>query len=221
MDTRPPGDELDPQAAPRPDAPEVPQYQHSGPPPQPQWQQPAWQPAPQAVMVPIPGAVATEHALLIPAGFGPRFLAFLIDMATLGIIVQIFKLLIGYHDPDPDQMLNAMRHALRSGGTDWSNLKAYSSPGWLTFLQYCIYATYYTVFHAYNGATLGKMALGLTVRQRDGRPLTLLMAAARWVGYWLTGWLLYTAWMIGLDREKRTAYDALLKLNVFKVVAKQ
>jgi uncharacterized RDD family membrane protein YckC len=167
-------------------------------------------------MVPIPGAVAIPGALLIPAGFGPRFLAFLIDMVVLGIIGRIFMLLIGYHEPDPDKMMQLMRQFAHT--MDWALLEKAGPPGWLTFLQYCIYAAYYTFSHAFNGATLGKMALGLQVRTRSGQQLTVLQAALRWVGYWLTGWLLYTAWMIGLDREKRTAYDAVLKLNVFKVV---
>ena len=214
---RPPGDELDPQAAPRPEQPAPPPY----PPQQGEWRQsppPDYQPA-QAVMVPIPGAVVIPGALLIPAGFGPRFLAFLIDMIVIGILIKIFSMLIGYEEPDPEKLWPMFQQALLH--MEWSKLESIGPPAWLTFLQYCIYASYYTFFHAFNGATLGKMALGLQVRQRNGQPLSVGMAAVRWVCYWLTGWLLYTAWMIGFDREKRTAYDALLKLNVFKVVNRQ
>jgi uncharacterized RDD family membrane protein YckC len=216
MDTRPPGDELDPQAAPRQDAPAPP---YALPPPEPEeWQvQPQAQPA-AALLVPIPGAVAYEGALLVPAGFAPRFLAFLIDIVVLGILAKIFILLIGYHEPDPEKLLGAFRAMLRSGGSGGGGLDQYMPPSWLTFMQYCIYAAYYTLFHSFNGATVGKMALGLQVRHRDGRPLTLGLAFARWVGYWFTGWLAYTSWLIPFESEKRTAYDWVLKLNVFKVV---
>jgi uncharacterized RDD family membrane protein YckC len=210
-----PGDELDPQAAPRPEAPLPPPAVQQPSSPQQSWPQ---QHPPQQVMAPIPGAVAYENTVLVPAGFGPRLLAFLIDMVMLGILVQIFKMLVGYQDPDPDQVMNAMRHFFRT--FDAQAIEHFGPPGWVTFLQYCIYAAYYSLFHAFNGATLGKMALGLQVRQRDGQPLSFMQAALRWLGYWLTGWLAYTAWMISIDREKRTAYDAVLKLNVFKVMPK-
>ena len=65
-------------------------------------------------MAPIPGAVAYEDTVLVPAGFGPRLMAFLIDMVVLGILIQIFKPLVGYTDPSPDQVMNAVRHFMRT-----------------------------------------------------------------------------------------------------------
>ena len=212
MDTRPPGDELDPQAAPRPGEP----LAAASPPPQ-------WPGAPQAqysqaVMVPVKGAVVVDGVVMVPAGFAPRFWAHLLDMVVLGILVKIFVTLAGVHQPDPDQAMNAMRQFFHT--FDPKPLQSFQPDTWVTFMTYVLYGAYYTLFHAYNGASLGKMAFGLQVRTREGQPLSLSLAFARYLGYWATMLVLYTCWLIPIDREKRTAYDALLKLNVFKPVGR-
>jgi uncharacterized RDD family membrane protein YckC len=204
---RPPGDELDPQAVPTGPAPAA----YSPPP-----SDPRQYPQVMAPQYYVPGVISTEAGLLAPAGFAPRFVAFLIDAAVLGILVQIFTLLAGVPQPDEQQIMQALQGFMRN--FDISVLEKIGPPPWVGILTYLVYGAYFTLFHAYNGASLGKMALGLQVRRADGGPLSLGLAAARYLLYWLAAKLLYTAWMIPLDREKRTAYDALLKLNVYKAL---
>lgn len=223
MDANRPGDELDPQALPPqhslpPQPPLPPQARPPAEPP-PHWQpQDYTPPAHGQVLVAIPGAVAVEGVVLTPAGFTPRFFAYLLDWVVLMILVRIFVMLAGIPEPDANEAMRAFQQFMRT--MDYTLLESMGPPPWATFLTYAIYAAYYTLFHAYNGATLGKMALGLQVRRRDGQPLSIGLAFLRYVLYWATAWLAYTAWWIWVDRERRTAYDAVLKLNVFKAVGK-
>jgi uncharacterized RDD family membrane protein YckC len=226
-----PDSELDPQAVPRGDA----QASHNEPPnpyvppqqyvPQqrmtPQPGAPYGQPWPQpgyAQAYGVAGQVVTEGVLLIPAGFGPRFGAFLIDMLLLSITGQIFVLITGIPQPGAEA---GMRELLRFMNTmDFAALDALSdavAPPWYeAVLLYGLYAAYFTLFHGLAGATLGKMALGLSVRRQDGRPLDLGYAFLRYALYFLAAKLIYTAWWMFADPEKRTLYDVFLKTNVFR-----
>ncbi|MDQ3023887.1 MAG: RDD family protein [bacterium] len=206
-----PGDELDPQAA------ATTQMPGQGEPQQPHVvQQPGYPPQAMAPHYYVPGVITTEIGPMVPAGFGPRFLAFVIDAFVLGILTQIFTMLAGVPQIDEQQALAALQGFMRDFNID--ALSQLGPPGWVLVLSSFIFGAYYVFFHAYNHASLGKMALGLQVRQQDGAPLGLRLAFFRYVLYWLAAKLLYTAWLIPLDREKRTAYDALLKLNVFRSI---
>ncbi len=183
------------------------------PPPQPQ--------APRAAR----GAIEVEHVTWTPAGLAPRVLAFCIDAVILALAGQALVLIAGIPEPDLAQVLDAYLRL-------WSELLASGMPtehtlaqltelarpiqlaGWLSV---AMYFCYFTTFHWLAGGTLGKLCLGLRVLRRDGRRLSLGWAALRYLGYFLCSKLVYTAWFIPLDAEKRTLYDLALGTNVFKM----
>jgi uncharacterized RDD family membrane protein YckC len=160
--------------------------------------------------------VQTPDGVLEPAGFQPRFMAFLLDGFILFLLLRIFAMVANVPEPTEQEAMGALNSFMRD--FDPAVLEALGPPPWALVLSSTICGAYYTLFHAFGGASLGKMALGLTVRHQDGRTLTLGMAFARYVFYWFAAKLIYTAWWIPIDREKRTLYDVLLKLNVFRVV---
>jgi hypothetical protein len=85
--------------------------------------------------------------------------------------------------------------------------------GWLNI---AICASYFIVFHGLLGASVGKQILGLRVLRSDGRPIGLGGAFARYLGYLISAKMLYTVWWMYFNPEKRTLYDQLLRMNVYR-----
>ena len=77
-------------------------------------------------------------------------------------------------------------------------------------------ACYFSLFHGLLGQSLGKLCVGIRVLRKDGTALGLGWASLRYLGYFLSAKLLYTAWMVPLDTERRTLYDLALGTNVYK-----
>jgi uncharacterized RDD family membrane protein YckC len=168
-----------------------------------------------------------EHAGVawLPAGLGPRVLAFLIDGIILGLAGQVLMLAAGIREPDTARLLDLYLKM-------WSELLASGMPaehtmaqltdlmrplqllGWLNVAMCCCY---FTVFHWLAGGTLGKLCLGLRVLRRDGGRLSLGLSALRYLGYFICAKLLYTAWLVPFTAGKRTLYDIVLGTNVFKM----
>jgi uncharacterized RDD family membrane protein YckC len=180
---------------------------------------PVWRPA-----IAIPGRVVREGIVYAPAGFFPRFYAFLLDGVVLGLLGQLLIMLAQLQMPDPAQSMKVMLEfvtAMMSSGQPNQALQAkleeidasLSLIGWLN-IGLC--AAYFTIAHGMFGTTPGKMVLGLRVLRRDGSDLGIPLALLRYLGYLLCSKLLYTAWLIPLNPERRTAYDMLLKTNVFR-----
>ncbi len=76
-------------------------------------------------------------------GVGPRFLAVLIDTIILAIVSGLLGVGLGPHQPGASSGLSGL-----------------------------IFFVYYIVMEATQGATLGKMALGLRVVRVDGAPIS-------------------------------------------------
>jgi len=167
---------------------------------------------------------AQATALWVPAGFLLRLGAFLIDMVLLLLLLQLVLLIIGFHQPGPSRLLDALGRfleeaALGSGpsATTLAMIANLRRPlvfaGWMN-VGLCL--CYYTLLHGIAGATWGKFALGLRVMRQDGRPLGLGLAFARYVAYFLLARLAYTVWTMPFDRQRRTLYDIALGTNVFR-----
>ena len=245
MDNHPPQpDPWDPQhrlEEPRPSAdeppapaggePDPPEQQPPAPPPpappQQRFQPQAPQPLTTRVVgeTPVPGpVVVTGGVQYIPAGLWPRVGAFLIDAVVLVIAHQIMLLVIGYTPPDTDELIAFLERMLAEAMTrgdfsaatyaqmaEMQQLSLFT--GWLNV---AICAAYYTVFHGMLGASLGKLCLGLVILRHDGSPIGYGIAFVRYLGYFIVAKLLYTAWLIPFNREKRTVYDILLGTNVYR-----
>lgn len=187
------------------------------------------QPAKGTASSPAPGQVVVSGSMLIPAGLWWRVGAFLIDAIVLGVLHQVLLFLIGHNAPDFEQLMGLMDRIFAefvatgtmSAGLE-NEINVMLAPlqfaGWLNVAT-C--AAYFTVFHGMLGASLGKLCLGLTVLRKNGTPLGYGWALLRYAGYLIVAKLLYTAWLIPFNTERRTLYDMILGTNVFRSVPQE
>jgi uncharacterized RDD family membrane protein YckC len=80
----------------------------------------------------------------------------------------------------------------------------------LIFMQVLLGFAYTIGFWLAEGATPGKMALGIRLEMADGRPLTFSAALIRYLGYIPSALLLFLGYLlIGITRQKRGLHDFL------------
>jgi uncharacterized RDD family membrane protein YckC len=85
-------------------------------------------------------------------------------------------------------------------------------------LQLAIGIAYVIGFWVARGATPGKMLMGVEIMTTDGQPIGLGRAIARYLGYFLSGFLLLIGYiMIGLRRDKRGLHDLIAGTVVVRV----
>jgi uncharacterized RDD family membrane protein YckC len=83
------------------------------------------------------------------------------------------------------------------------------------FFSYAIAILYDVLFLRYQGATLGKMALGLRVVRSDGESLGWGVAIGRYFMYIVSGIILLIGYiMAGFDNEKRALHDRVCDTRV-------
>jgi len=83
------------------------------------------------------------------------------------------------------------------------------------FLSYAIAIAYDVVFLRSQGATLGKMALGLKVVRSDGESLGWGVSIGRYFMYIVSGIMLFIGYiMAGFDNEKRALHDRVCDTRV-------
>jgi uncharacterized RDD family membrane protein YckC len=83
------------------------------------------------------------------------------------------------------------------------------------FFSYAIAILYDVLFLRYQGATLGKMALGLRVVRSDGESLGWGVAVGRYFMYIVSGIILLIGYiMAGFDNEKRALHDRVCDTRV-------
>jgi len=83
------------------------------------------------------------------------------------------------------------------------------------FFSYAIAILYDVLFLRYQGATLGKMALGLRVVRSDGESLGWGVAIGRYFMYIVSGIILLIGYiMAGFDTEKRALHDRVCDTRV-------
>jgi uncharacterized RDD family membrane protein YckC len=136
------------------------------------------------------------------AGFWIRVVARLIDGITLGI-AQAFIALLFFGTFGAQFLPKVM-------GSAPIGLR-------LSFqlLSYAIAIAYETVFLRYQGATLGKMALGLKVVRSDGESLGWGISVGRYFMYLVSGIILFIGYiMAGFDNEKRALHDRVCDTRV-------
>jgi uncharacterized RDD family membrane protein YckC len=82
-------------------------------------------------------------------------------------------------------------------------------------LSYAIAIAYETVLLRYQGATLGKMALGLKVVRSNGESLGWGVSVGRYFMYIVSGIILLIGYiMAGFDNEKRALHDRVCDTRV-------
>ncbi len=136
-------------------------------------------------------------------GFGRRVIAFLLDNIILHAaavtVTFIGLLIVGYEIGDAAAGLGSM-------------VAAY----YLTSVAMNMF--YFTWFHGTTGQTPGKRLLGLKVVQTSGEPMNLRVAFLRWVGYLVSGLVLYLGFIwIAFDGRKQGWHDKIAGTYVIKV----
>ena len=87
---------------------------------------------------------------------------------------------------------------------------ALSSVQGLGYLLIMVPLFYSAGFEATQGATPGKMALGMKLRMVNGDPVTLRAGIVRYFGYWLSTLTLGIGFfMVGLTKKKRGLHDMI------------
>lgn len=78
--------------------------------------------------------------------------------------------------------------------------------------------TYFTIFHAWSGQTIGKMVLGIRVVTDNDMPAGLGAAFLRWCGYLMSLAPFATGFLwVAVDRDRRAWHDRLARTRVIMV----
>jgi uncharacterized RDD family membrane protein YckC len=133
-------------------------------------------------------------------GFWMRFLAKFIDYMVVNSVMVAFTLVIivlmGMSDQRDFGLLLGL-YALQ------------------ILVSFGLWLTYSTVMVGKYGATLGKMALGLKVVRPDGSPVSMGLAAGRYLAEILSGMILGIGYlMVAFDEEKRALHDQICGTRV-------
>lgn len=172
----------------------------------------------------IPGAIVVDGATWIPAGFAPRLLAYMIDFAILQILLMLMVMLLGLPKVDDEeatkvgmQVVEELFVGKMPDSATQRRMEELQRPAEIRrWLLLGIAAAYYCTFYLVLGATGGKLAVGLRLMSRNGRPVTVMQVAVRHLVYYLTGWAAYTGWLIPLNAEKRALHDLASGCNVYR-----
>lgn len=175
------------------------------------------------------GSVTVDGVKYLPAGFMPRFWAFLIDAVILAMFHSLLLAFLNYQPPDEKAMLELLSQMMAAmlamqvpGGELLSKLEELQRvariAGWLN-VAVCF--SYYTIFHTVAGATLGKLCLGLTVMTTRGHRISYTTACLRYgVRLLLSRFFFGGAFTVFFDPRRRTAYDMVAGTNVYRPISR-
>ena len=136
------------------------------------------------------------------AGFWIRVVARLIDGITLGVAKALIAWL--FFGMFGAQFMPSVMRSAHMG----VRLNFY-------VLSFVIAIAYEAVLLRYQGATLGKMALGLKVVRSDGESLGWGVSVGRYFMYLISGIILAIGYiMVGFDDEKRALHDRVCDTRV-------
>lgn len=171
---------------------------------------PSWQPLGVVRgMHPAAAVIAGRHY----GGFWIRFLARVIDGILLGVINAVVRiplmLMFGIGTM-------GMRGLGRGSGAGLIFAPAMMGVlGLSALIGVALGAAYEVYFLSTNGATPGKMALGLRVIRADGGPISPMLALGRHFAMWISAFILMIGYiMAGFDPEKRALHDRICETRV-------
>jgi len=147
---------------------------------------------------------------MVYGDFGPRFAAKFIDGLInwlIGMAANLLLTLVFF-----GRLIFQPKPADGATGT----ILAFQGASFLTGIVLGL--TYYWYFlKNHQGATPGKMALGLKVVRSDGSPLTTGRIIGRYFAEWLSGMILMIGYiMAGFDDERRSLHDRICDTRVIK-----
>jgi uncharacterized RDD family membrane protein YckC len=137
------------------------------------------------------------------AGFWRRFVAYIIDGVILNIIYWVIFIIVG----------------LILSSTQSTDIGLFLGlTGGLYLLLFIISLLYYIGLWAWQGATPGKMAMGVKIVKADGSPIGLSRAILRYIGYIISAVIIYIGYlMIAWDSKKQGLHDKMAGTIVVKV----
>ncbi|MBI4634442.1 MAG: RDD family protein [Deltaproteobacteria bacterium] len=148
------------------------------------------------------------------AGFWRRLAAYIIDKIIL-YFLYLFILLVGIAALPHGLPLNSQRlpiNTIMDIGLEFA-------------VSYCVAVglinmLYFTYFHGYGGQTPGKMMLRIKVIKVAGGKITPGAAFLRWVGYLISGAVLYLGFLwVLIDTRKQGWHDKIAGTFVVHAVA--
>lgn len=140
------------------------------------------------------------------AGFWLRFVAAIIDGIVLYIAQMIITVpLMGILG------LTTFNSQTMSEAQQMGAIGAIIGLTIITFLFSSIVQwLYYALMETYNGATLGKMAIGLKVTDLEGNKISFLKATGRYFGKILSGLILLIGYIMAAFTEKKQALHDIM-----------
>ena len=186
--------------------------------------QDAASPEPVAGAAPTPGPASTatttppNNGTQVPqpvtpyAGFWIRLAAYLIDGLILSTVGSIVGGTIG------GAVGGLMALSSTTGGSDEAAVASVLGlTGVLMLVSVAIGAAYYIVLPVVAGATPGKLIVGLEIVNADFRRIGYGSATLRWLGYIVSGIVLYIGFVwIGVDDRKQGWHDKLASTYVVR-----
>ncbi len=154
----------------------------------------------------IHSETASPAAILQPAGFIRRAVAFIIDFF---IIEFLYLILMG---------MGVWGVQLSGAGTgdffpSESGLASLATP--FIAAWFFLFIAYFTFFHSYDGQTPAKMIVRIKVAAESGAPLPFFQALARSFGYFISGFFFGFGFLLSIfERKKRALHDFLVRSYV-------
>jgi uncharacterized RDD family membrane protein YckC len=188
----------------QPNQPPPNQWPPNQPPPN-QWQPnqpPPWGQAPSGGWIappPQPGpAPGVEFA-----GFGARFLAYVIDAIVVSFVIVVCFVVLA--------IVVGVGGGFGSGVGTRPSSSASAAVGIVFLIAFVLLLAYYPWFWSHGGQTPGMRAMGIrVVRDQDGGPVSGGQAIIRLIGYWLSGAILYLGFIwIFIDARRRGWHDLI------------
>ncbi len=139
---------------------------------------------------------------VVPAGFLRRWAAVFLDAFVIGIVAQIVAAIAG--GVFAFSLFGGME---ASGGEASAGLLAFYLVFYLIY--FVLAGAYYALMESSsNQATVGKLALGIKVTDREGRRLSFGRALGRWLAAALSHLTLWIGFlMAGFTERKRALHD--------------
>lgn len=139
----------------------------------------------------------TAHIAAVPAGFGERFLAYVIDGLPFVICCNV-----------------SLRYMIRNMGFEYNSatvLKWY-------LVWIFVYILYQAILSSGGRATVGKWLLGLRIRAKDGGNLGFFAAILRAIGYFLSSALFEFGYLLAFfTPQKRALHDYIAGSAVIRL----
>lgn len=167
--------------------------------------------------------VSREASRPLPtASAGARFMAFVLDLFILLGLIWLGSSITGTATSSDEEwriLMTTLSNLVK--GIEHGDFFALLLPNKLILqglLRNIIVLAYYVVLTAISGQTLGKMLMGIKVVRLDGEDVGWGRSIARYIFYWINGFIFYVgAFILLLNNERRTLHDFVAGTRVVRI----